>query len=390
MAARSRPCRPHRAQTKGPYGARRCGPSAMSCDGVTIACEHKKGAAKNKKEAAYMYQKKTTNAPTSINEDVKKVFQQAYTNSLRTIISSPIYNIFGESDQCKVAKCCVDNEIVRKKFEDLMLEVFNGSSGASTSERETIFRKLHEKRLSSAVIEDLIRTINNETTKHSEEAVNNFIQDFVLELVGEIFKSFVELGAQSSKNTSEVISENDSKVLFYISGYLISTLLKRYSKVKNPTEREHKKDVMKSLVNKSSEKTFTEKYSTMIDYKNCGGLKKPSDNFFFMIREFENVVRKSVDHESIHSKSFLKDELREEILDSFMVKHNSCDLFELVEDDNERESFLEDCINLFLSVRGFAITKLINKKTEKSAKNEKKTSASLRDALKSLNTGNLK
>ena len=45
---------------------------------------------------------------------------------------------------------------------------------------------------------------------------------------------------------------------------------------------------------------------------------------------------------------------------------------------------------IFLTVRGFAITKLINKKTEKSAKNVKKTSASLRDALKSLNTGNLK
>ncbi|KAH3737740.1 hypothetical protein DPMN_044334 [Dreissena polymorpha] len=120
----------------------------------------------------------------------------------------------------------------------------------------------------------------------------------------------------------------------------------------------------------------------MIDYKNCDGLKKTSDNLFFIIREFENVVRKSVDYESIHSKSFLKDELREEILDSFMVKHFSCDLFEHVEDDNVRESFLENCINLFLTVRGFAITKLINKKTEKSAKNEKKTSASLRDALK--------
>ncbi|KAH3737741.1 hypothetical protein DPMN_044335 [Dreissena polymorpha] len=193
-----------------------------------------KRAAKNKKEAAD--QKKTIKPPTSINEDVKKVFKQAYTNSLRTIICSPIYNIFGESDQSKVAKCCVDNKNVRKKFEDLMLEVFNGSSGASTLEREIIFGKLHAKRLSSAVIEDLTRTINNETTKHSEEAMNNFIQ----ELVGEIFKSFVGFGAQSSQNRSEVISENNTKVLFYISGYLISALLKKYSKIKKMQLKEKK------------------------------------------------------------------------------------------------------------------------------------------------------
>ncbi|KAH3835694.1 hypothetical protein DPMN_109053 [Dreissena polymorpha] len=80
-----------------------------------------------KKEAAG--QKKTTNAPTSINEDVKKAFKQAYTNSLKTIISSsPIYNIFGESGQSKVAKCYADNENVMKKFEDLMLQVLNESN----------------------------------------------------------------------------------------------------------------------------------------------------------------------------------------------------------------------------------------------------------------------
>ncbi|KAH3835657.1 hypothetical protein DPMN_109015 [Dreissena polymorpha] len=76
---------------------------AQAVKDVLYSHEHKKGLQERgcKKEAAG--EKKTTNAPTSINEDVKKAFKQAYTNSLKTIISSsPIYNIFGESDQSKM------------------------------------------------------------------------------------------------------------------------------------------------------------------------------------------------------------------------------------------------------------------------------------------------
>ncbi|KAH3892938.1 hypothetical protein DPMN_017074 [Dreissena polymorpha] len=78
--------------------------------------------------------KKTTNAPaTSFNvQGVKKAFKQAYTNSLRTIISSQIYNIFGVSDQSKVHKEKTSSENYTKK--------------------------------------DLTRTINNETNTYSVEA----------------------------------------------------------------------------------------------------------------------------------------------------------------------------------------------------------------------------
>ncbi|KAH3770460.1 hypothetical protein DPMN_171747 [Dreissena polymorpha] len=224
------------------------------------------------------------------------------------------------------------------------------------------------------------------TTDLSDKEINDFLQAFCLELIGEIFSSLTSLAQTTFETTSEVISDNDTKVLFYISGYIIGALMKKYGKITKRSTRDTKMSVAKNLVSRTTEKTFTEKYSAMYKYKDRCGLKKPCDDFFFMVREFENVVRKQVNHTQIHAKSFLKTELTDNIMDSFMVKHYSAILFESeADEESEKEHYLEDCIDYFLTVRGFAVAKLVNKQTAQSAKENKKTSASLRDALKTFN-----
>ncbi|KAH3826901.1 hypothetical protein DPMN_128828 [Dreissena polymorpha] len=73
------------------------------------------------------------------------------------------------------------------------------------------------------------------------------------------------------------------------------------------------------LVDNSSEKTFTDKFTTLYEQKNRGGLKKPCDNFFLLVREFETVTRKV---ESTRESSMLKSEMKEAIFDSLMVNHS--------------------------------------------------------------------
>lgn len=80
----------------------------------------------------------------------------------------------------------------------------------------------------------------------------------------------------------------------------------------------------------------------------------------------------------------MKDRLKEVVFDAFMVQHYSCELFGETDYDVGRESYVEDCLNIFLTVRGFAVANLVNK-THKSAQVSDRSSHSLRDSLKSVN-----
>ena len=97
-------------------------------------------------------------------------------------------------------------------------------------------------------------------------------------------------------------------------------------------------------------------------------------------------MRENVDHEKLHAKPILKSELKEILLDVFMVKHYSNDLFTDIEnDDNKQGSYLEDTIYIFLTVRGYAVTRLVKKRNIKKLKGHK-SSDSLRDALKNISS----
>ena len=61
----------------------------------------------------------------------------------------------------------------------------------------------------------------------------------------------------------------------------------------------------------------------------------------------------------MNANTLMKDRLKEMILDTHMVKHYSNKLLDETED---KEIYVEDCLNIFLTVRGFAVVKLINKK----------------------------
>ena len=102
-----------------------------------------------------------------------------------------------------------------------------------------------------------------------------------------------------------------------------------------------------------------------------GGLKKPADDFFFLVREFERLIR-DMNMEELN---------KEAILDSYMVQHYSEKLFE-----TDPSVYVEDVLNIFIRVRGYARARMMQRRFRKETviDQKQKKSASLRGALKCI------
>ena len=207
----------------------------------------------------------------------------------------------------------------------------------------------------------------------STKSVNLFIQLVLEDIVGEILVQQTKLATDISNKHHSQISENDQSILYYIGGYIVRSLRKKYTQF----------SVKKlSLLNNFTQKTdclnFVAKYEKWYSTQNRGGLQKPSDSLFLLVRELEAVVRRTATF-PLCASSFLINPLKEQLMESFLVKHycavlmpdQPCDIVSAV---------TEDIIHLFLTIRGFAVTRKERNKISKSTDNN--TSTSLRQVLK--------
>lgn len=160
-------------------------------------------------------------------------------------------------------------------------------------------------------------------------------------------------------------------------GFVIRSIKKRYIRSKISV-KESKLDLTSKLVKEAnSSDSFVKKYATWFDKKNRGGLMKPCDDFYLLIRELETVMRKNVEMDSLSANSLLISELKESMLESYMVKHYSLKLFG--ESSELVSNVLEDIISLFLTIRGYAIARLERNKLHRAGVDSKQ---SLRQTLK--------
>jgi hypothetical protein len=92
-----------------------------------------------------------------------------------------------------------------------------------------------------------------------------------------------------SEKEQSTVSVNDQSILFYIAGFIIKALKKRYYVVssKNLT-------IIDKLVSHSDSSSFGTSYSEWFNKQDRGALQKKSDNFFLLVRELENIVHKSL------------------------------------------------------------------------------------------------
>ncbi|VDI24256.1 Hypothetical predicted protein [Mytilus galloprovincialis] len=306
------------------------------------------------------------------------IFQSAYNNTLICIEEDPMYNIFGESTIVQIAKSISDSVEVKTFFYDLFREIFNSNPNLSLNhDRELFFTKFHALRLSSSI--DKGYTDHFSQNGFTPLDNKNFIQIVMLELINQLLSQQTIQEQKSSDINHSELSENDQNILYYICGYIIRACEKRYSKLKGDL-RSMKINCIEQVKSTSTTNSFVSKYNKWTEKKDRGGLIMPSDNFYLLTREFETVVRKHLGDQELNAKSLLHDKLKELIMESFMVKYYSEQIFVGIDYD-DYVLILEDIIHLFLTIRGFSTAKVIRNKMIKDKVTSKK-SLSLRQVLK--------
>ncbi|KAH3784100.1 hypothetical protein DPMN_162051 [Dreissena polymorpha] len=104
-----------------------------------------------------------------------------------------------------------------------------------------------------------------------------------------------------------------------------------------------------------------------------------------MIREFERVVR---ENQYTEHNIASKEEIKEKVLEAFMIQHYADKLFYSEfssEEDVSDMCFLEDCLEIFLTIRGFAMARAIQRTISRGKIFDKSApSKSLRGSLKSI------
>ncbi|CAC5422457.1 unnamed protein product [Mytilus coruscus] len=85
-------------------------------------------------------------------------------------------------------------------------------------------------------------------------------------------------------------------------------------------QAENKLSVINKFTDNSSCVNFVNRYDKWYKTQDRGGLQKPSDSLFLLIRELETVIRKTVEP-SYGASSLLINPLKEAMMEGFMVKH---------------------------------------------------------------------
>jgi hypothetical protein len=315
-------------------------------------------------------------------ETYNLIFNESFQSGLHDISKNPLHNLFGKSPISEISEYCEDNEFFKEKVKEIFCELADLPCNIVLSDdRELLFTKLHSLRLSED-IQHLVEDMKQKDIPHPDE-MNNFVQVFLMNMTKCLLENMTKMLKKECNKDCTNISDNEQKVLFYISGYIIHALHRKYAR-SGTLNKQKLNHVLGFSTDKSSE--TTKKYASMLENKDKGGLKLPKDNLFYMIRSMERVVSKNVDMKSLIQQSLDKTTLKETLMEDFMVKiyiEKLCMTNETTDEDSEHvvSGLLEDICHLFVTIRGFAMAKLQRNKLQSVCKSEK-SGNSFRNALK--------
>ena len=296
-----------------------------------------------------------------------EIFPSSFKQALEEIEISPIHNLFGKSPVSEIATYCKGSEIIMNEIKKTFGQLASTPVNIVLSEdRENLFRRIHVMRFSEEI------KILSEKIETSEcpfpDSINHFLQIFLLQFTKSVLDEFAKTKKVACSEETKTMTANDQKVLFYLAGYIISALTKKFKRLKDEKLKEFKFHVIDSLQTNEKHCNYLSKYTSMFEKKNRGGLKYPSENTFLLIRSMEIVTRKHT-ASKMTTKSIEKSVLKEIIMEDFMVKYYAEQLFTVETQDMDDDNFIttqetvatdftEDITNLFLTVRGFAVARV--------------------------------
>ncbi|XP_062597802.1 uncharacterized protein LOC134259219 [Saccostrea cucullata] len=287
-----------------------------------------------------------------------------------------MYQLFGDTVTVRLAVFCATQEFLDSFFVNHLTDIFSLNLCHNLS-REVFYTKLHALRLSAILQRDCVKEfIERGCTEKSEDIVN-FLQTYILNLPCEIVNTLLEQNKTVSEQQSKELSQNDQQILFYICGFIVRSLKKKSFR-KKKEDRDERLQMLEKLTCEKNNSSFIAEFDKWLTKSTRGGLLRPTDAFYLLVRELENTIRTIVDFDNLQSISLNSCEVKEKMMDSFMVKHYMTQLYgDFPETD--LLPLLEDIVCVFTTVRGYAVTRLLRKKLN--AKSVK-PSDSLRQALK--------
>ena len=268
----------------------------------------------------------------------------------------------------------------REKVESILLPVYKSVFQAAASDgqnNETLFREFFQSMIKTET-QDRLKMILDELSASLgiKLPVKQFLGVLHNQLLTDLIASRASMFKRTVEKTETSLTEADQNVLFYVSGYIISAMYKKSRHVgkNNSLKQELINETLQNFLKTetNSQKTFIQRFSKWSEKVDRGGLKTPSDNFFLFIRECEMCCRDSVDEVHLNSGTYNIVTLKEKIMDRYMVKF----YIEKLVQGKLSSHVIENCVSLFLTVRGHAAAK---KRARLISKQEKK---SFRGALK--------
>ena len=296
--------------------------------------------------------------------------------ALETIITDPFNSMDNSHSILELARSMDDSFCERycSQIEDAMTDIV-GSVGFGVSfqlDRELMFSKFHTLRCTSEFVDSVVDLVSQYANSNTISVAPVFVQILLEETLDAFLNTFIT--SKVSEVREVPVSDNDQAVLFYIAGFIVHSTLKRYG--------ESMSGLQQRLTARATdtEPTFLSKHRFWIEKCDRGGLKQPSDSFFLLIRQCENVLRDYIDIDKLDKNTLMQEATQERLLDDFMVKHHwdQCAQGVCVESSMK---LLDHITRLFLRVRGAAIQRYKQRQLQKRVKKSGKRKSSLRGGL---------
>lgn len=314
---------------------------------------------------------------TSFSEIFHLVFDKSVNNVHQSQFRRLSFSIHGKGI-VQICEILLENSSLKAQLSSILepafLAVLNSNAADGCSLKETLFSKFYEMTLQSA--NEIIIALKDKIDPVLP--LRQFAGVLLRQVMEDIIDERSSIYKKDIEKAQNEISEADQSVLFYISGYIIHAVEKSQKRLKHSSQSMQDSISLLLKNEHDSKKTFIEKYSKWTERVNRGGLKIPSDNFFLLIREFEFVCRKSVGEEALNSLTFCKTNVKELIMEEFMVKYY---LEQLKMDINSQ--LCERIMSLFLTIRGNACAR--KRKLEEINTGKTKTK-SVRQSLKEISS----
>ena len=290
----------------------------------------------------------TSSSPLFSEDDITQEWDTEFENIINDINNDPILSA-SYAKRGKDILSCASFLKQSQSYKDTMKSRLCmlsclPSTGTATlqSMKEHIYHQYHTKFVSEIHDLDLGVEYKDPNILFSTTLIitERFIQGMLNAKTKSISSSCLQLDSNSKQ---------DEEVLMYISGYIIKCIKKK--SVHSPNMDEVITNFL-LLSDKASEHNVPREWTVKLDR---GGLCHPSDDFFLLVRNLDLIVSGHISTSSLSSDMVLKSVLTDKCLCSVKVTHLWAKLCKL--ECTLSLLLLEQVVNLFLTVRGFAFAR---------------------------------